>query len=394
MKFRKSSTSSPKMELLSRRSSGDRMSTLKRSRSFRASLKLMSKLRSHAGLRLNAGLDLSPMALRDQTKKHRSKLSQVDECSGPARNTETRTDVPPRDEKALDLAKDSFASETESRKITKELRTKLCLTDRITRKICKDEKSKDPLSPKVAHIFRWKSNGECPRVSCEEGKDTLRFDNHVSYENPTFCLDSSLDSSVSSFLFEPEDHMANEDESKDESSAKPCQDEKLTMVVDSRVIYENKVKNSILRRASDDAVLEEETFECNKNQRPLIAGGKGRSLSVSDVALQDEERGSNLDLDVRISNFDCREEVVEPKGHKAHEIIRTTSVCSSKSCRIRTVDNIANFWTYARGSSFRSKVSVGRKKSIKDAKDHESIGQDRVPITTTSGSSTGYQGFH
>ncbi|XP_046739893.1 uncharacterized protein LOC124407632 isoform X1 [Diprion similis] len=48
MKFRKTASTSPKMELLSRRSSSNPISSLKRSRSVRASLKLVSKIRSHA----------------------------------------------------------------------------------------------------------------------------------------------------------------------------------------------------------------------------------------------------------------------------------------------------------------------------------------------------------
>ncbi|XP_076233710.1 ankyrin repeat and fibronectin type III domain containing protein wide awake isoform X2 [Calliopsis andreniformis] len=389
MKFRKSSTSSPKMELLSRRSSGDGISTLKRSRSFRASLKLMSKLRSHASLRLNAGFDLSPVALRNQcVKKRRDKLPQVEESPSPTRNTETKTDSPPRSDKEMlgTRSKDSITvNELESRGISKELKTKLCLTDRITRKNRKEaekpSKRDSPLSPKVAHIFRWKNN-EC----YEDRKDSFRPDNRVSYENPTFCLDSSLDSSISSFLFEPEgtDQGAIEDERRDESClGKPCQDVSLTMVVGSGGTCENKEESCVVLGASDDGVFEKDSFECNKSGRPLMAAGKTRSLSVNDVVLQDEERASSLDLKDS-TGFVCQGVANRSsEGHKMHEIVRTTSVCSSKSCRIRTVDNIANFWTNARGSSFRNKVSVGRKKSMKDSRDH---GQDRFLVTTTSGS--------
>lgn len=388
MKFRKSSASSPKMELLSRRSSSDRMSTLKRSRSFRASLKLMSKLRSHASLRLNGGFDLSPVAPKDQkAREQRSKLPLVEESSSPAAKADSNTilpDDPSRKSKEIveELCKHSApSSDHESRGISKDLKTKLCLTDRIMRRNRKDteksSKKDSQMSPKVGQIFRWKSNEECPPTSCGVKKDILYPDERVSYENPTFCLDSSLDSSVSSFLFESTDRGETEGSSLED----PCQDAGLTLVLDSR------------GPRQDDA---EETSECSSGGlRALIPAGKVRSLSVNDAVLQDEEAGASLSVE-RAGNFDCQlrgGEGLASKGHKSPEIIRTTSVCSSKSCRIRTVDNIANFWTNARGSSFRSKVSVGRKKSIKDSRDHESIGQNRVLVTTTSGSSTGHQVF-
>ncbi|XP_076390562.1 ankyrin repeat and fibronectin type III domain containing protein wide awake isoform X1 [Megachile rotundata] len=388
MKFRKSSISSPKMELLSRRSSNDgRMSTLKRSRSFRASMKLMSKLKSHANLRLNrnAGFDLSPVAVRDQrSKKRRNKLSSFEESSSsPVADTESNViENPARSEEKIldDLEKDSVSlNELESRRISKELKNKLCLTDRIMRRNRKDtekapKKSAGPLSPKVTHIFRWKSNEESPTT---EKKDV-----HVSYENPTFCLDSSLDSSVSSFLFDPENssRIASEIECNDEmSSERSHQDPVLTLLVDSRRPYANE---TVFEGAAN--------FQCNKNNRPSFRSPKARSLSVNDVVLQeDEEIAKSLDLNEYRTNFCCqshRDDDLSSKERKASEKMRKTSVCSSKSCRIRTVDNIANFWTNGRGSSFRNKVSVGRKKSIKDSRDHESIGQDRQLVTTTSGS--------
>ncbi|XP_034180343.2 ankyrin repeat and fibronectin type III domain containing protein wide awake isoform X1 [Osmia lignaria lignaria] len=397
MKFRKSSVSSPKMELLSRRSSNDtRMSTLKRSRSFRASMKLMSKLKSHANLHLNrnAGFDLSPVASRDQrSNKGRNKLSIVEESSSSpvGSNTECITEEgipedPERDSVSL--------NELESRRISKELKNKLCLTDRIMRRNRKDteknsKKNSDPLSPKVGHIFRWKSNEENATISCTEKKDVSRPDGgRVSYENPTFCLDSSLDSSVSSFLFDPENSSQIDIECKDEVFLEnPCQDTVLTLLVDSRRCYEKETeKLEIIETTVFEGV---ENFECNKNNRPLFNSPKARSLSVNDVIVQeDEEIGRSLDLNDYERNFCCqshRDDDLASKGRKSSEKIRKTSVCSSKSCRIRTVDNITNFWTNARGSSFRNKGSAGRKKSMKDSRD-ESIGQDRQLVTTASGS--------
>ncbi|XP_071870458.1 ankyrin repeat and fibronectin type III domain containing protein wide awake isoform X1 [Bombus fervidus] len=404
MKFRKLSASSPKMELLSRRSSSDRMSTLKRSRSFRASIKLMSKLRNHASLRLNSGFDLSPLPLRN-TKKRRNQTSLVEETTWPTRSLE----IPPNDP-SKDSSKDSdrslnslstspslghsiSSSELESRKITRDLKSKLCLTDRIMGKSRKEQeksskRNNDASSPRVAHIFRWKSNEETSSVSNgEKEKRNLFCGSQLSYENPTFRLDSSLDSSVSSFVFEPEhsDHVKAKEE---RSIEKSYQDTGLTIVVDPARPAEDETRKS----AEDRTVFDmEANFECNKNNRPVFTITKARSLSVNDVVLQDEEAAmSSLALNTvdgtTLFDWQADDRGIEAmeKGRKDGEEVRKTSVCSSKSCRIRTVDNIANFWTNARGGSFRSKVTVGRKKSMKDSRDAESM--DRILVTTTSGS--------
>ncbi|XP_076292483.1 ankyrin repeat and fibronectin type III domain containing protein wide awake isoform X1 [Lasioglossum baleicum] len=371
MRFHKSSLSSPKMELLSRRSSNERMSTLKRSRSFRASFKLMSKLRAHANLRLNGGFDLSPTNLRDQRDRKRpGKLSLVEESSSPVRNTETRPEDPPRGlngvlEKKV-TSRSTSENELESQKISKELKSKLCLTDRIMRKNRKDpEKTSkppnNPMSPKVAHIFRWKSCEETRNSSCYEKKDICHT-NRVSYENPTFCLDSSLDSSVSSFLFEPTSlDLSRENYSKDEF-AKSHQDPGLTVLVDSRGSCEGQIYR-----------------KDNNRDRPLMVGSKARSLSVNDVVIEDE---GAVSLDLNVDNFDSLISTSQDFEGKSPDAIRK-AVCSSRSCRTRTVDNFTSFWSNARGGSFRNKVSVGRKKSIKDSR--ESVAQDRILVNNTSG---------
>ncbi|XP_031832653.1 ankyrin repeat and fibronectin type III domain containing protein wide awake isoform X2 [Nomia melanderi] len=384
MKFRRSSACSPKMELLSRRSSGDRMSTLKRSRSFRASLKLMSKLRAHASLRLNAGFDLSPVKVLDQRARKRpaNKLSSVDESSSPAGNTQIIgnpwTNEP--EAPAVEAQPATRENELDSRRISKELKTKLCLTDRIMRKNRKDVDKPagiagNPLSPKVTHIFRWKSCEETSSPRFSERRQQASSD-RVSYENPTFSLDSSLDSSVSSFLFEPTSLDHHEIAEEDPVGQKSRQDDGLTVVVDSRVSCERKC---VYGREDNDG----RSFECNKRctRPPLMAGTKARSLSVNDVVLRDEEGAVSLDLNA----FDSlsRDRGLELKGRKSPDTLGKASVCSSKSCRIRTVDNIASFWSSARGGSFRSKVSVGRKKSIKDSR--ESLGPDRVLPAAASG---------
>ncbi|XP_043785958.1 uncharacterized protein LOC122711335 isoform X1 [Apis laboriosa] len=409
MKFRKLSTSSPKMELLSRRSSSDRMSTLKRSRSFRASMKLMSKLRSRASMRLNGGFDLSPANLQ-HSKRKREKLSLVEEVSSPVNNNNnnnnnTNTAADPSaenrrsrtDNETLLPRNDRLPStEFESRKIAKEL-SKLCLADLMTEKNRKcrgNRKSSDEISPDKAmttrHIFRWRrSNGgeeESEEKKCAPFPTT---GGHASYENPTFRLDTSLDSSMSAFLFESEnsDHVASEaDECKDDDA----DDTALTVVANSKNELEDitgRESEGGLDDDDDDDYRRTNEFE-RKSDRCLFTVTKARSLSVNDVAPRDrDEVASSLVLNDLVAERGCLDDGDASKGRpKSSEKIRKTSVCSSKSCRIRTVDNIANFWTNARGGSFRSKVSVGRKKSIKESREHDSLGQDRVLVTTISGS--------
>ncbi|XP_043516563.1 uncharacterized protein LOC122532121 isoform X2 [Frieseomelitta varia] len=324
MKFRKSSASSPKMELLSRRSSSDRTSTLKRSRSFRASMKLMSKLRAHASLRLNVGFDLSPSVSSRGTKKQRNKSSAI-EKEDPGRK------------------KSSIASD---------LKSKLRLTERIEER--NDDTTVSP--PFVPRVFRWTSvaNGVKENNSVCPG-------DHMSYENPTFRLDSSLDSSVSGFLFET---VASVEEPLEEEP-RPSErnlDDGLTIVIDNDSNETVPAGTSLV-----------------KKNRPVFDATKGRSLSVDDVVLQNEEAASSLVLNA----VDWKSDHAIEKVLKNEKIRKSSPACSSRSCRIRTVDNIANFWTNARGGSFRNKV--GRKKSMRDSREPESM-DGRVVFTTASGS--------
>lgn len=398
------------MELLSRRSSSDRMSTLKRSRSFRASMKLMSKLRSRASMRLNGGFDLSPASLQ-HSKRKREKLSLVEEgvVSTPANNnnnnTITTTTIDPsfenrpsritEDNETLVPQGDRLSStlEFESRKIAKEL-SKLCLTDLTTEKNRRG-KSSDEISPKVTtrNIFRWRrSNGEVEEESEGKKRPPLPWTATGGHENPTFRLDASLDSSMSAFLFESEnsDRVAN-DHCKDEPGyLEERWPGDAPFTADSKNDEARKGRESVEVDDDDDDDCRANESERDESKRGLFTGAKARSLSVNDVVLRDEEVASSLVLNSLVDDVgDASKGTRKSQSEK----IRKTSVCSSKSCRIRTVDNIANFWTSARGGSFRSKVSVGRKKSIKESRDsHDSLGnRDRVLVTTTSGSSTAHQ---
>lgn len=382
MKFRKLSTSSPKMELLSRRSSSDRMSTLKRSRSFRASMKLMSKLRSRASMRLNGGFDFSPASLQRSKKKRPSLIEEV-----PPNTAEENPSIEDRGRSRTDnentVLPDDRLSEFQSRNIAEEL-SKLRLAGHPTTEKDREgngaKKCSDAISPKVTtRMLRWKSNVQeeeeeekkCPFPATTGG-------HHASYENPTFRLDASLDSSMSAFFFE--------DSYRDEDRVAEEEDDEASTMVDSKKGGESGQGGCVLFRDDYRATKE---LGREKSGRAVFTGAKARSLSVNDVVVVRDEvvAASSLVL----SAVGCVEDASKGVGKSSSEKIRKTSVCSSKSCRIRTVDNIANFWTNARGGSFRSKVSVGRKKSMKESREHDSMGQDRVLVTTISGSSTAHQ---
>ncbi|XP_035729373.1 uncharacterized protein LOC118444816 isoform X1 [Vespa mandarinia] len=395
MKFRKAaSTSSPKMELLSRRSTTNdgRMSTLKRSRSFRASVKLISKIRNRAAFRLASGFEISPMSSKDQYKTTRisskdpEKVKQQQELPRTfvnSRKNEKEKPIDKRDERKKNedipqedlrmlLETNSSIDVVESREITKDFEKKLSLDDRISMKNRKDlERSwegkieDETKSPKVVRIFRRKimtdESSKKKNDQAVKAKGKLEKNEH-GYENPTFSLDSSLDSSFASV----EINVKNEEQIT-------CE-EQYECVVEKTNLDEQKLLKSLLSNKSDlkyirsFSMREDRSFVRDKspgyerNNRPKTNFYSETEIDASSRSKEKYHR----DLRLCIENTD--------------------SLCPSKSCRNKTVDNLTNFWTNARGGSFRSKMSASKKKLGKESKDLESIGQDRVLVTTTSGS--------
>lgn len=397
MKFRKAaSTSSPKMELLSRRSTTNdgRMSTLKRSRSFRASVKLISKIRNRAAFRLASGFEISPVPSKDQCKKTRisskdlEKMKQQQELPRTfvnSRKDEKEKPIDKRNERKKDenISQEDqrTSSETnssidivESREITKDFEKKLSLDDRISMKNRKDLEKfwegriEDEIkSPKVVRIFRRKimtdESSKKKHDQAVKAKGKLEKDEH-GYENPTFSLDSSLDSSIASVEInvKNDEHITRE--------------ERYECVVEKTNLDEQRLLKSLLSNKSDLKYV--------------------RSFSMREDRSFVRDKSPGYDRDDRPrTNFYSETEIdVSSRSREEYHrdlrscIENTDSVCPSKSCRNRTVDNLTNFWTNARGGSFRSKMCANKKKLGKESKDLESIGQDRVLVTTTSGSST------
>ncbi|EFN87249.1 Ankyrin repeat and fibronectin type-III domain-containing protein 1 [Harpegnathos saltator] len=378
------------MELLSRRSSGGRISTLKRSRSFRASVKLMSKIRNHASLRLAVGFELSPSS-KNPAKKERNLCvledSRHEKAENPQNSRVDGTIDRKDDDDESRPRKASVSASDDARTIAKDLKSKLSLTDRIMGRGRKDAdkssvKDESVKSPKVIRIFRRRHSAESSResknhdgkrVSCEQ--DAAQQSQPASYENPVFLADSSLDSSVSSFLFEVgEEALEDQEESKEQD--RDGGRNVLTVIVDS---HREAIKQPRFgRKAScehEEHVEEDAAFrrrcETDPSRCPCKArnGERQERASASSGYRRIAESFSGFDRSrSRLSKSHCKttHETYAAKGDKASwlqdqgrsldNVKRTAAACPpSKSCGIRTVDNIASFWT---SGSFRNKMAT------------------------------------
>ncbi|KAG5321995.1 ANKF1 protein, partial [Acromyrmex heyeri] len=394
MKFCKSASSSPKMELLSRRSSGSRISTLKRSRSFRASMKLMSKIRNHANLRLTAGFDLSSVS-KNFVKKE-CNLSVLEEFQDDEKLSSLRKDsedMNPCIKNKIDNEASSSPRkisvsnlDVDSREITKDLKSKLSLTDRpmsTGRKNVEKPwiKNEDVKLPKFIHIFRRRhSIGSSQEVtqekdcddkheSCET--DTNVLNKHVFYENPTFVLNSSLDSSVSDFFYEVEEGNEMEQRQKQDSKNERATLSKrnvLTVVVDSHKTAINRPfckTNNEQDKNEDEEYLEKPSqnifcYRCETE--PLRSSWNVRSDNSH--AINGNRRTTEFlsEFDRLRIKFYCKIHETERKNAticlQNQKIYDDAKIYPSKSCKVNTVDNITNFWTNRRGNSFRNKMAI------------------------------------
>ncbi|XP_018305620.1 uncharacterized protein [Mycetomoellerius zeteki] len=409
------------MELLSKRSSSSRISTLKRSRSFRASMKLMSKIRNHANLRLTAGFDLSSVS-KDLVVKKGCNLSVLEEFQDGEKSVRKGSEdmnsciMNKIDNEASSSPRKISVSnlDADSREITKDLKSKLFLTDRlmgtdrknVERPWMKDE---DVKLPKLIHIFRRRhsigSSQEDTREkdcsdkheSCETNTDGLN--KYAFYENPTFVLDGSLDSSVSSFLYEVGEGNEMKQMQKQDERAASSKCNVLTVVVDSHKTPINRPfckTNYDQNKDKDEEYLEkpsQNTFLSRCETEPLRRSCEMRSNNSHAINIINGNRRTTESLSefdrLRIK-FYCKIHEMERKNaticlqnQKIHD---DAKIYPSKSCKGRTVDNITNFWTNRRGNSFRNKMTTGRKRDMKEMKNYERIGQERVFVSTSSGS--------
>jgi hypothetical protein len=213
MKFRKSSTrSSPKMELLHRSSGGNKISGFKRSKSFRASVKLITKIRNQANLHITPSYDLSPIT--SNPKGSKSSKSKIQNLTLVTENIEKRSDY---SEPIIDLKEYKTVLSEDSRKIVKDLESKLSLTSN-----CKVQSA-------------IKEGDKSNQLS-------IKSDRFNAYENPSF-MDSSLDSSMLGFFHE--DNLDQVDEASkgeimDLPSSKVQKDKKIQIENSLTVIVENE----------------------------------------------------------------------------------------------------------------------------------------------------------
>ncbi|XP_018342286.1 PREDICTED: uncharacterized protein LOC108748561 isoform X2 [Trachymyrmex septentrionalis] len=422
MKFRKSASSSPKMELLSRRSSGSRISTLKRSRSFRASMKVMSKIRNHANLRLTAGFDLSSVS-KNFVKKE-CNLSVLEEFQDGEKLSSLRKDSEDMnsciknkiDNEASSSPRKILVSnlDTDSQEITKDLKSKLSLTDKLMNTDRKNVekswiKNEDVKLPKLIHIFRRRhSIGNSQEATREKDcsdkhkpceTDTDEFNKYVFYENPTFVLNSSLDSSISNFFYEVEEGNEMEQRQKQDDKNERAISSKrnvLTIVLDSHKTATNRpfCKTNNEQDKNEEEYLEkslQNTFRYTYETESLRSSWNVRSddshaINVINGNQRTTESLSEFDR-LRIK-FYCKIHETERKNAticlQNQKIYDDAKIYPSKSCKVKTVDNITNFWTNRRGNSFRNKMATDRKRDMKDMKNYEQIDQERVFVSTSS----------
>lgn len=380
MKFRKDSSSSPKMDLLSRRSSTGRLSTFKRTKSFRASVRIMSKIRNHTNPNQST---ISPQVKESVTKTTTQwtlpflqKKQQQQSESEKKNKTQEKIDT---EKQNIELT-----SSIESIKIAKDLKQKLSLTNRImgkNRKVTQNNNNKHNIN-KHERQETSKSTSEqlgkshysqdTKKISEKREYPVYPTGEYNSYENPTFCLDSSIDSSVNDFFFpvksDDKNNLNNEKkfELKINDEMLKSSTETLTILVDSK--RDNEINNQHFKS--------EEKEQKYNNYRSMNDEANGKS-----IVLRNNNNSSRINK-INESEYDntqyelCRVDV---------PLCEKVTVNNSKFLRPRTVDNITNFWNGGR-SSFRVK-KINHKKEVQESKKLESIIHDRVSMTTTLGSS-------
>ncbi|XP_018360154.1 PREDICTED: uncharacterized protein LOC108759294 [Trachymyrmex cornetzi] len=307
--------------------------------------------------------------------------------------------------------------DADSREITKDLKSKLSLTNRLMSTGHKNVekpwiKNEDVKLQKLIHIFRRRhSIGSSQEATREKdssdkhepcGTDTDGLNKHVFYENPTFVLNSSLDSSVSNFFYEVEEGNEMEQRQKqDGKNERSTLSERnvLSIVVDSHKPAINRPfckTNNEQDKNEDEEYLEkplQNTFRYRCETEPLRSSWNVRSDDSHAVIVINGNRRTTESLsefDRPMIKFYCKIHETESKNAticlQNQKIYDDAKVYPSKSCKVRTVDNITNFWTNKRGNSFRNKIATGRKRDMKEMKNYEQIGQERVFVSTSSGS--------
>lgn len=373
----------------------------------------MSKIRNHANLRLTAGFDLSKPISKDLKEERNFYIIEESRDSERSLNVQkedasSRIEDKAGDETLSNSRKISLSSnDIDSQEIIKDLKNKLSLTDKIMGKGRKEAERKNEgiKSPKVIRIFRRKCSVEnsqedtrgknCSEKPASYETDICQANKNVFYENPTFVLDTSFDSSVSSFLYEEEEK--EEEQRQDCESEQPvsCERDVLTVVVDSHKAIDRPLYHKInyeRDRYYDEKCLEQSqnAFRSRCETDPLKCFCKDSQTNAIKGNRKTAESFGGFDRSK--IKFYCKVHETARKNAsnclQDQKFFDNVKTCPSKSCKIRTVDNFTNFWTNRRGNSFRSKMATdARKRDAKETKDYERIGLERVLVSTSSGSS-------
>ncbi|XP_043479149.1 uncharacterized protein LOC122509277 isoform X4 [Leptopilina heterotoma] len=387
MKFRKeSSSNSPKMDLLSRRSSTGRLSTFKRTKSFRASIRIMSKIRNHTSADCsNQTTNQNQSTISPQSKETIIKTSQwtlpflqkkqqSDSLSSNKIEVNKKNQSKKNDDNS-ETRNIELLKNIESAKIAKDLKQKLSLTNRImgrnrkglqnnvnnnnnnnnNKRTDKREKSKSTPSSEQFEKSHYSQNTE--KITGKKEYPVYPTGEYNSYENPTFCLDSSIDSSVNEFFFPVKNDdfdttVKNTPTIIINENLKSSM-ETLTILVDSK---RDNDKCSVINN-----------FDRNEKK---LSNDKTKYVN-------NEENGNHVILRSTMNK-------INETANNSQCEVTSEKVTSAKFLRPRTVDNITNFLNGGR-SSFRVK-KINHKKEVHESKDPESIIHDRVSMTTTFGS--------
>lgn len=202
----------------------------------------------------------------------------------------------------------------------------------------------------------------------------------MSYENPTFCLDNSVDSSFSSFLFDATLTLDNEeadatitanvnallDDPPLSTNVNNNNDKKEEEQVTST--REGKIVEEILRGSSSKLLSSDSNLSIDSRVR----GNSTSRINETKMEENPVRRGKQLDSACTTRDSGGSGQFTRQSSEPRHE--------TSKLSRGKTVDNIASFLSSGRGSSFRAKSRGKNKQDTRnnDKDHHNNKDWDRI----------------
>ena len=266
MKFHKANDgeagSTAKMELISRRSSNARISTFKRSRSFRASAKFMSKIRSHATNARETEIDFTSNFISQTSARSADNADDHRDTE----NCPTNLDYP----RAMSQCSQQSTKEIDDlRGIVRDVKNKLSFSVDRTKRVTATASSRK---------IKQRDN----KIYTKNNAKNLTNELH-SYENPTFSLDGSFDSSLSECLYKHDPH-----------DAEGCRDN--IKNTESRKNEKNKasVVTILVGEPSQSATRHKSTMEIINEEKSDIPDSLDFCCQASGIATKDSDDSSNF----------------------------------------------------------------------------------------------------